>query len=113
MRCGVKGCVGGGEFEGVLCGLHGGVVVVRVGGVSGEQLAVAVVNRWLAERGVDVSRSSERSWDVAVFREGWVLSARVGSEGVLFVVVGEVVVRFSAARMSVAEAYEVARAGGG
>ena len=110
---GLRGVLEGVSLRVCCVGCMGGVVVVRVGGVSGEQLAVAVVNRWLAERGVDVSRSSERSWDVAVFREGWVLSARVGSEGVLFVVVGEVVVRFSAARMSVAEAYEVARAGGG
>ncbi len=70
------------------------------------QRALAVLNAWFAERGMDVDGSTEDAWNIAPFRDGVVFSAAGGARSnVLYLVVDDSVAAFAPSTTSIEEAY--------
>jgi hypothetical protein len=71
-----------------------------------ELQALETLNSWLAARGHDTSSSTEDTWNISPYRDGFVFSpSGAARSNLLYIVSGDDVGAFSPATTSIDEAY--------
>lgn len=74
--------------------------------MSVELQALETLNSWLAARGHDTSSSTEDTWNISPYRNGFVFSPTgAARSNLLYIVSGDAVGAFSPATTAIDEAY--------
>lgn len=74
--------------------------------MSMELQALETLNSWLVARGNDTSSSTEGTWNISPYRDGFVFSpSGAARSNLLYLVIGDAAGAFSPATTSIDEAY--------